>query len=95
LATALVGVAGSLCEIFIVCMFLVNFYYQKPILIESLGAFPKVFPVRLVWLSSTLLLFGGGLNSASAYMWAMASESIPSERRQAILAYVKMSSLMK
>ncbi|TVY45356.1 Efflux pump [Lachnellula subtilissima] len=70
LATALVGVAASLCEIFVVC------------------AFPKVFPVRLVWLSSILLLCGGGLNSASAYMWAMASEAIPSKQRSHGFYYI-------
>ncbi|CAG8971623.1 hypothetical protein HYALB_00008016 [Hymenoscyphus albidus] len=31
-------------------------------------AFPKVFPLQLVWFSSAILLLGGGLNSASAYM---------------------------
>jgi hypothetical protein len=45
------------------------------------GAFPQTFPLQLVWLSSVILLLGGGLNSASAFMWAMASESIPQERR--------------
>ncbi|TVY23472.1 Efflux pump [Lachnellula hyalina] len=70
LATALVGVAASLCEVFVVC------------------AFPKVFPVRLVWLSSILLLCGGGLNSASAYMWAMASEAIPSKQRSHGFYYI-------
>jgi hypothetical protein len=47
----------------------------------SIGAFPKIFRLQLVWLSSVILLCGGGLNSASAFMWAMASESIPAERR--------------
>ncbi|TVY56613.1 Efflux pump ustT, partial [Lachnellula cervina] len=70
LATALVGVAASLCEIFVVC------------------AFPRSFPVRLVWLSSILLLFGGGLNSASAYMWAMASEAIPAKQRSHGFYYI-------
>lgn len=82
LATALVGVAASLCEIFVVCMlFLTVIFYKNPIFIKFIGAFPRSFPVRLVWLSSILLLFGGGLNSASAYMWAMASEAIPSKQR--------------
>lgn len=60
---ALVGVAGSLSWIGVVC------------------GFPRLFRLELVWLSSFLLLCGGGLNSASAFMWAMASDSIPSERR--------------
>jgi hypothetical protein len=46
------------------------------------GAFPQIFPLQLVWISSIILFCGGGLNSASAFMWAMASESIPSARRQ-------------
>jgi len=58
MAMSLIGVAGSLAEIFIVC------------------TFPQRFPLQLVWFSSAILLFGGGLNSASAFMWAMASESI-------------------
>ncbi|KAK2627797.1 hypothetical protein QTJ16_002443 [Diplocarpon rosae] len=65
MAMSLLGVAGSLTEIFVVC------------------AFPRTFQLRLVWLSSAVLLFGGGLNAASAFMWAMASASIPSETRQA------------
>ncbi|PBP21869.1 MFS multidrug transporter [Diplocarpon rosae] len=65
MAMSLLGVAGSLTEIFIVC------------------AFPRTFHLRLVWLSSAILLCGGGLNAASAFMWAMASQSIPSETRQA------------
>ena len=51
------------------------------------GAFPQKFPLKLVWLSSALLLCGGGLNSASAYMWASASDSIPTERRQVLLIF--------
>ncbi|PMD16503.1 MFS general substrate transporter [Hyaloscypha hepaticicola] len=70
MALALVGVAGSLCEIFTVC------------------AFPKTFPLQLVWLSSVILFLGGGLNSASAFMWAMASESIPQERRSHAFYYI-------
>ena len=54
---------------------------QYLLLMMDLGAFPKTFPLQLVWLSSVMLLLGGGLNSASAFMWAMASESIPQERR--------------
>ena len=81
MATALVGVAASLCEVFVVCMLFLTVITKNPIFIKFIGAFPKVFPVRLVWLSSILLLCGGGLNSASAYMWAMASEAIPSKQR--------------
>ena len=54
---------------------------QYLLLMMGLGAFPKTFPLQLVWLSSVILFLGGGLNSASAFMWAMASESIPQERR--------------
>lgn len=79
---ALVGVAGSLCEIFTVCEFI---FFHLPrvcqVLTDLLGAFPKIFPLRLVWLSSVVLLFGGGLNAASSYMWAMASDCIPPARR--------------
>ncbi|EKD21754.1 MFS multidrug transporter [Drepanopeziza brunnea f. sp. 'multigermtubi' MB_m1] len=70
MAMALLGVVGSLVEIFVVC------------------AFPKTFPLRLVWLSSAILLFGGGLNSASAFMWAMVTESIPSEGRSHAFYYI-------
>ncbi|KAK0119437.1 hypothetical protein ONS95_010886 [Cadophora gregata] len=70
MAMALIGVAGSLTEIFIVC------------------AFPQKFPLQLVWFSSAMLLLGGGLNSASAFMWAMASESIPSEKRSHAFYYI-------
>ncbi|KAG4438808.1 hypothetical protein IFR05_005699 [Cadophora sp. M221] len=70
MAMSLLGVAGSLTEIFVVC------------------AFPQKFPLRLVWFSSAILLFGGGLNSASAFMWAMASESIPSDRRSHAFYYI-------
>ncbi|KAF8861648.1 MFS general substrate transporter [Acephala macrosclerotiorum] len=51
-------------------------------------AFPQTFPVRLVWFSSLLLLCGGGLNAASAYMWALAAESIPSDRRSHAFYYI-------
>ncbi|KAF8848547.1 hypothetical protein BDZ45DRAFT_753703 [Acephala macrosclerotiorum] len=67
---AVLGVAFSLVEIFVVC------------------AFPQVFPLRLVWLSSLLLLCGGGLNAASAYMWALAAESIPEDRRSNAFYYI-------
>jgi hypothetical protein len=36
----------------------------------------------LVWLSSVILLCGGGLYSAAAIMWAMAAECFTEERRQ-------------
>ncbi len=100
LALALLGVAGSLVEVFTVCKCLdyVNRNLSIPpgssfFLILRLGAFPKLFPLRLVWLSSVLLFFGGGLNSASAYMWAMASESIPAERRQ-VFTYCYVTALL-
>ncbi|KAG9231947.1 major facilitator superfamily domain-containing protein [Amylocarpus encephaloides] len=51
-------------------------------------AFPRVLPIDLVWLSSTILLCGGGLNSASAYMWGWASESIPSANRSHGFYYI-------
>ncbi|KAG9240836.1 major facilitator superfamily domain-containing protein [Calycina marina] len=51
-------------------------------------AFPQIFPLRLVWLSSLFLLCGGGLNAASAYMWASASDSIPTERRSYAFYYI-------
>ncbi|KAK6586895.1 hypothetical protein PZA11_000185 [Diplocarpon coronariae] len=70
MAISLLGVAGSLAEIFIVC------------------AYPRTFDLRLIWLSSVVLLFGGGLNAASALMWAMASESIPSETRSHSFYYI-------
>ncbi|EPE34909.1 MFS general substrate transporter [Glarea lozoyensis ATCC 20868] len=46
-------------------------------------AFPKIFPLQLIWLSSAILLCGGGLNSASSYMWGLAAECIPATNRQA------------
>ncbi|KAF4634520.1 hypothetical protein G7Y89_g3589 [Cudoniella acicularis] len=51
-------------------------------------AFPKEFSLKLVWLSSIVLLCGGGLNSASSYMWAMASESIPTSKRSHGFYYI-------
>ena len=89
MALALLGVVGSLGEIFFVCEFPVSAPFvqyqtpgvEAPLLMVIIGAFPKIFRLQLVWLSSVILLCGGGLNSASAFMWAMASESIPPERR--------------
>ncbi|RFU30995.1 hypothetical protein B7463_g5302, partial [Scytalidium lignicola] len=51
-------------------------------------AFPKVLPLRLVWLSSVFILCGGGLPSAVSFMWAMVSESIPLEWRRRAFYYV-------
>jgi len=45
------------------------------------GNFPKVFPVQLVWFNSFIQLFGGGLYTAAALMWAMASEAFPEDER--------------
>jgi MFS family permease len=81
---SLVGAAGWLCEIFVVCLYLRSVFI---LLVRSdifAGAFPTAFPLHLVWLSSILLLCGGGLNSASAYMWAMASECIAPDRRRVL-----------
>ncbi|KAG0652603.1 Aspercryptin biosynthesis cluster C [Hyphodiscus hymeniophilus] len=78
MAWSLFGVALSLCEVFTVCMFQPEKRVISPD--NSTGAFPKLFRLEFVWLSSILLLCGGGLNAASAYMWAMASESIPDDR---------------
>ena len=95
-ALALLGLAGSLAEIFTVCTSTVyelimrcsrhSLGARSWILILRLGAFPKIFRLQLVWLSSVILLCGGGLNSASAFMWALASESIPAERRFDVLS---------
>lgn len=84
MAICLLGVACSFCEVFVVCTswqifgtsdtYLLIYYMQ--------GAFPVVFPLQLVWLSSLILLCGGGLFSAAALMWAMAAEAFPEERRQ-------------
>ncbi|KAL3426061.1 MFS multidrug transporter [Phlyctema vagabunda] len=70
MSLSLVGLAGSLCEIFVVC------------------AFPRVFPLELIWLSSIILLFGGGFYPFAANMWAMASEAIPPERRSVTFYYM-------
>ncbi|TAQ83137.1 hypothetical protein B7494_g8540 [Chlorociboria aeruginascens] len=51
-------------------------------------AFPRIFPLQLVWLSSIILLCGGGLYSTTAFMWAMASETIPKERRSYAFYYI-------
>ncbi|KAE8447153.1 hypothetical protein EG329_010984 [Mollisiaceae sp. DMI_Dod_QoI] len=56
--------------------------------IYTICALPHIFPLRLVWLSSLLLLCGGGLNAASAYMWALAAESIPADRRSHAFYYI-------
>lgn len=45
------------------------------------GAFPRIFPLQLVWLSSIILMCGGGLFSAAALMWAMAAEAFPGNIR--------------
>jgi len=92
MALSLLGVAGSLIEISIVCtaVFFSSYFLTlklncmtvQLILFPTLGAFPRTFPLRLVWLSSMILLCGGGFQSASAFMWAMVSESVPAEKRQ-------------
>jgi len=92
MALSLLGVAAAYSEIFIVCKYSIIYSsFDSPRLGTALtvdlrliftGAFPNVFPLQLIWLSSFILMCGGGLNSASAFMWAMASESIPEERRQ-------------
>lgn len=43
--------------------------------------FPLLLPFRLVWLSSFILLFGGGLYTSAALMWAMVSEAFTEEDR--------------
>lgn len=85
MALSLIGVAGWLCEIFVVCTYQTQTGEFSSDIFS--GAFPKVFRLQLVWLSSILLLCGGGLNAASAFMWAMASESIPSNRRSVSLLH--------
>ncbi|RDW80858.1 hypothetical protein BP5796_05556 [Coleophoma crateriformis] len=54
----------------------------------GLAAFPRIFPLELVWFSSAILFFGGGLYPFAANMWAMASEAIPPERRSNTFYYV-------
>ncbi|PQE03719.1 Major facilitator superfamily domain general substrate transporter protein [Rutstroemia sp. NJR-2017a BBW] len=51
-------------------------------------AFPKIFPLQLVWLSSLFLLCGGGLYSAAAFMWAQASAVIPENKRSHAFYYI-------
>jgi hypothetical protein len=57
--------------------------YNNYLLIYHMqGAFPRLFPLHLVWVSSLILLCGGGLFSAAALMWAMAAEAFPEDKRQ-------------
>ncbi|KAF7869806.1 hypothetical protein EAF04_004590 [Stromatinia cepivora] len=51
-------------------------------------AFPKIFDLRWVWLSSFFLLCGGGLYSSAAFMWAMASSLIPEDKRSYAFYYI-------
>ncbi|TGO54333.1 hypothetical protein BOTNAR_0271g00050 [Botryotinia narcissicola] len=51
-------------------------------------AYPKIFDLRWVWLSSLFLLCGGGLYSSAAFMWAMASSLIPEDRRSYAFYYI-------
>ncbi|KAJ8060395.1 hypothetical protein OCU04_010725 [Sclerotinia nivalis] len=51
-------------------------------------AFPKIFDLRWVWLSSFFLLCGGGLYSSAALMWAMASSLIPEDKRSYAFYYI-------
>lgn len=84
MAICLASVAVSFSEIFVVCMSAPsNNLSDIYILTHHLqGAFPRVFPLQLVWISSAILLCGGGLFSAAALMWAMAAEVFPEDRRQ-------------
>ncbi|KAK6595948.1 MFS multidrug transporter [Botrytis cinerea] len=52
------------------------------------GAYPKIFDLRWVWLSSLFLLCGGGLYSSAAFMWAMASSLIPEVERSYAFYYI-------
>ncbi|TGO47716.1 hypothetical protein BCON_0266g00080 [Botryotinia convoluta] len=51
-------------------------------------AYPKIFDLRWVWLSSLFLLCGGGLYSSAAFMWAMASSLIPEDKRSYAFYYI-------
>lgn len=51
-------------------------------------AFPQIFNLRWVWLSSFFLLCGGGLYSSAALMWAMASSLIPENKRSYAFYYI-------
>ncbi|TGO38910.1 hypothetical protein BHYA_0064g00060 [Botrytis hyacinthi] len=51
-------------------------------------AFPNIFDLRWVWLSSLFLLCGGGLYSSAAFMWAMASSLIPEDKRSYAFYYI-------
>ncbi|TEY42009.1 hypothetical protein BOTCAL_0401g00120 [Botryotinia calthae] len=51
-------------------------------------AYPNIFDLRWVWLSSLFLLCGGGLYSSAAFMWAMASSLIPEDKRSYAFYYI-------
>ncbi|KAF5872683.1 putative alternative oxidase protein [Botrytis fragariae] len=51
-------------------------------------AYPKIFDLRWVWLSSLFLLCGGGLYSSAAFMWAMASSLISEDKRSYAFYYI-------
>ncbi|KAL2061950.1 hypothetical protein VTL71DRAFT_7328 [Oculimacula yallundae] len=62
------------------------------VLIYTVCLFPKLFPLRLVYLGSIFLLFGGGLYTSAALMWAMASEVCDDEQRSVLISgYVQCS----
>ncbi|CZT06210.1 uncharacterized protein RAG0_12028 [Rhynchosporium agropyri] len=73
---SLLGVMGSLILIFAVFLALRRGIHQ-----DSVGLYPQIFPLRLVWLWSVFRLCGGGLYTSAALMWAMASEACDNEER--------------
>lgn len=81
MAGSFLGVFLSLSVIFVVCKSKVLGIIVKVVVLTIQGAFPMSFDLRYIYLSSVLLLLGGGLYSTTSFMWAFAAECLPEKSR--------------
>ncbi|KAF2118388.1 hypothetical protein BDV96DRAFT_569813 [Lophiotrema nucula] len=96
LASSILGVLFGFAWIMIVCTSsnkIVRFAFLLR-LTSCSGHFPSVFPIRLVWLSSTMYLFGGGLFQANASVMLIAAESSSDKSRSRVMYYIYSSYLV-